>query len=64
VKINGTMAKTLAAPVSSYSDGYHSYLIENIAYASGDALIVGFHVESSEAGFWGDIDDCMLNFVS
>jgi len=64
VKINGTVTKTLAAPVSSYGDGYHSYLIENIAYASGDTIIVGFHVEGSEAGFWGDIDDCMLNFVN
>jgi len=64
VKINGTVTKTVAAPITSYSDGYHSYLISDIAYASGDTLVVGFHVESSEAGVWGDIDDCMLNFVN
>ena len=64
VKINGAVTKTVAAPITSYSDGWHSYLLKDIAYAMGDNLVLGFHVEGSEAGVWGDIDDCMLNFVS
>ena len=30
----------------------------------GDNVVIGFHIECSEAEVWGDVDDALFNFVS
>ena len=48
---------------TNYNDGWVTCKITGINYALGQEITVGVHVESSEAGVWGDIDDFMLNLV-
>lgn len=62
VKINGVVAYQESGNITYYKE-WHDILIQNISYTVGDEIVVGVHVESKEAGSWGDIDDCMFNFV-
>ena len=63
VKIDGVIMFTQDMKFKGYSAGYSDYVLKNINYVEGQKCVVGFHVEASEKGSWGDIDDCMLNIV-
>ena len=60
IAINGTIVKQVSHTITKWSDGYKDVLIKGVDYSSGK-LTVGIHVEITEAGCWGDIDDVMLN---
>ena len=64
VKINGEVLNSQNGYITSYNGGYSDILIENIQYNVGDSIVIGFHIECSEAGVWGDVDDALFNFVS
>lgn len=59
-KINGEIVATAPGLISEYK-AWHDSLLDNIPYEKGQELIVGVHVECSNAGVWGSIEDCMLN---
>jgi len=61
-KVNGTEVAKTATKVTSYHTWYNA-LVTGINYTAGATIEVGIHVESSQAGIWGSIDDLMLNFV-
>lgn len=62
VKINGEVKYQQAGNFTKYN-AWSDIKLSDIEYHTGESLSVGFHIESSEAGVWGDIDDVMLNFV-
>ncbi len=64
VKINDKMLYTAPGKITYYNDGYSDAKINNIEIKDGDKIVVGFHVEASQAGSWGDVDDAMFNFVA
>lgn len=59
VKVNGKMYQTSGK--FTVWKAWSDILVKDIPIKKGDKVIVGFHIESPEAGVWGDIDDCMLN---
>ena len=61
-KINGEVVGTAPGTISEYKV-WHDALLRGIEYTAGDTLVVGVHVECSNAGVWGSIEDCMLNIV-
>ena len=63
VKINDVIAYKKDMKFKGYASGYSDYVLENITYEVGQKIVVGFNVEASERGSWGDIDDCMFNIV-
>ena len=64
VKINDEIVYQEKGYITSYNGGYSDILIENIQYNVGDKIVIGFHIECSEAGVWGDVDDALFNFVA
>ncbi len=62
VKINGEMVYKCSTEITAYGE-WHSALIENIEYTSGDEIIVGIYFKCSGPNAWGKIDDAMLNSV-
>jgi len=64
VKINGEVVYQEKGYITSYNGGYSNILIEGIQYNEGDSIVIGFHIECSEAGVWGDVDDALFNFVA
>lgn len=64
VKVNGEVKYTGVGYITSYNNGYSDILIENIEVNKGDDVVIGFHIECSEAEVWGDVDDALFNFVS
>ena len=63
VKINDVVTYTKDMKFKGYAAGYSDYLLTGIQYTAGQKIVIGFHVEASERGSWGDIDDCMFNLV-
>ena len=63
VKIDGVIKFQQDMKIHGYSEGYYDYKLKGIQFEAGQKLTVGFHVEGSEKGMWGDIDDVMLNIV-
>ena len=61
-KLNGVEVARKDAEISSYNV-WKDFLIENLQIKAGDKLTVGVHVASTQAGVWGSIDDCMVNYV-
>lgn len=61
VKINGEVAFKKDMKFKSYSEGYQTYLMNDIEYTEGDTIVVGFYVEANQEGSWGGIDDIMFN---
>ena len=64
VKINGEVKYQGSGYITSYNGGYSDILIENIEVNAGDEVVIGFHIECSEAGVWGDVDDALFNYVA
>ena len=62
VKINGEIVGQTQGNVTVYN-AWSNVLVTGITFTKGDTISVGVHVEGSEAGIWGSIDDCMLNMV-
>jgi len=62
VKINGTLAYQKSGLITEWNS-WHDALLEGIQVELGDNVVVGVHMESSEAGIWGSIEDCMFNYV-
>lgn len=62
VKINDVIAYKQSVTVTKWSFWFDAKLSE-VTINAGDKVVAGVHVESSEAGFWGSIDDCLFNFV-
>ena len=62
VKINGQIVSTAPLAITVYNE-WHTATIGSIAYAQGDELVVGIHVQcqGAGAGAWGKIDDAMFN---
>ena len=60
IAINGTIVKQVSHTITKYNDGYKDVVLKGVEY-SGGKFTVGIHVEITEAGCWGDIDDVMLN---
>ena len=62
VKINDVIAYKQSVTVTKWSFWFDAKLPE-VTINAGDKVVAGIHIESSEAGFWGAIDDCLFNFV-
>lgn len=62
-KINGVEVGRTATQVTSYKTWFNA-LVSDIVGTAGDTLTIGVHVQSSQAGFWGSLDDCMLNIMA
>ena len=62
VKIDGEIAKTAVGHVTKYN-AWSDVKIIGIEYELGHNISIGIHVNCSEAGIWGDIDDAMFNYV-
>ena len=59
----GETTLTQKVVFTNYNDGFVECKILDIPYEAGQEITVGAHIESSEAGVWGDADDFMLNMV-
>lgn len=64
VKINGEIAYQNSGKIVSYNAGYSDIFVGDIQINEGDEVIIGFHIECSEAGVWGDVDDALFNYVA
>ena len=62
VKINDVIVKQQSGKVTKYGE-WADIKISGIEYTLGDKITIGIHVECSEEGIWGDIDDAMFNYV-
>lgn len=61
-KVGETVYK-LSGTITSYGN-WSDILVENIIVPAGvTEMTVGIHIETTEAGAWGSVDDCMLNLV-
>ncbi|MCR5506040.1 MAG: glycosyl hydrolase 53 family protein [Bacilli bacterium] len=65
VMVNGVIndAYTTKIEITKWGDGYKNWIYSGIEYNGSDTITFGVHIESNEAGFWCDIDDCMFNIV-
>ena len=66
ILVNGThvQAYDTKIEITKWGDGYKNWIFDSgIPYNGTDKLTFGVHVESEEAGFWCDIDDCMFNII-
>ncbi len=63
VLLDGEETARVPVTVTSYSDGYRTYRLDDIRYEAGETLTVGIHIGIAEANCWGDIDDVMFNYV-
>lgn len=60
VKVNNKIVKQTSGIFTVWKE-WSDILVMDVPIKAGQKVVVGFHIESSEAGVWGDIDDCMLN---
>ncbi len=63
VKINGQIAYTAPAAITSYNE-WHTALVESIPHAQGDTIAFGIYVKCSGPNAWGKIDDAMVTRIS
>ena len=65
VMVNGVInhAYDTKIEITKWGDGYKNWLFSGVQYNGTDQLSFGVHIESDEAGFWCDIDDCMFNII-
>lgn len=61
VKIDGVVAYSKAFTLTKWADGYSDVLLSGISYTKGQKISVGFTIDISIKGAWGDIDDVMFN---
>ena len=62
VKINDVITYQKEGKVTEWNQ-WHDVLLTDISINASDKIVIGVHIESSEAGIWGSIEDCMFNFV-
>jgi arabinogalactan endo-1,4-beta-galactosidase len=62
VKINDEIVYKKNGLCTVYAD-WADIKLDNIEVKNGDKVVVGIHIETSEANAWGDVDDCMFNYL-
>ena len=62
VKINGIEVYKADVKISSWNN-WHTAKLDEVEVDIGDEVVIGVHVECSQADVWGSVDDVMFNFV-